>query len=115
MKKIIDLNIKSHLYKYLKDLKIRILHEREDKLEIKQNLQKEKTEKEAREHEVSFTAALDAQPKDKGKGILDVPPNPHLVSMEDKLRKGAKFKRNLEKISSQLQTHTEMVETQPKQ
>ena len=38
MKKTIDLNVKSHLYKYQKDLMIRTLHERKDKLKIKQNI-----------------------------------------------------------------------------
>ena len=33
--------------------------------------------------------------------------------MEDTLQKGAKFKKNLERISSQLQTQTKMVESQP--
>ena len=38
MNKITNPDTKSHLYKYQKDLKIRILHEREDKLEIKKNI-----------------------------------------------------------------------------
>ena len=48
MNKIIDTDTKSHIYKYQKDIKIRILCEREDKLEINKNIQKEKTKKEAR-------------------------------------------------------------------
>ena len=34
--------------------------------------------------------------------------------MEDTLQKGAEFKKNIESISSQLQTHTEMVDSQSK-
>ena len=34
--------------------------------------------------------------------------------MEDTLQKGVKFKKNLERISSQLQTQTKMAESQPK-
>ena len=33
--------------------------------------------------------------------------------MEDALQKGEEFRRNLELISSQLQTHTNMAEIQP--
>ena len=43
MNKITYPNVKSHVYKYQKDLKIRILHEREAKLKIKEDLQKENT------------------------------------------------------------------------
>ena len=49
MNKVSDSNTKSHLYKYYKDFKIIILHERGDKLKIKQDLQKEEIQKEARE------------------------------------------------------------------
>ena len=100
MSKITDPDTKSHLYKYQKGLKIRVLHERGDKLKIKQDLQKEKNEKEAREQEASSISILASQTKDKGKGILDGPPNNHLVSMEDTLQKWEEFKRNLEKINS---------------
>ena len=58
MNKITDPDTKSHLYKYQKDLKIRILREREDKLEIKKNIQKEKTKKEAIEHATSSISAF---------------------------------------------------------
>ena len=34
--------------------------------------------------------------------------------MEDTLQKGEKFKRNIELISSQLETQTKMAKTQPK-
>ena len=58
MSKIIDPDTKSHLYQYQKDLKIRNICERGDKLKIKQDLQKAKTEEEAREHAASSVAAL---------------------------------------------------------
>ena len=38
MNKITDLNTKSYMYKYDKDIKIWIFHERGDKLKIKQDL-----------------------------------------------------------------------------
>ena len=43
MNKINNPNTKSHLYKYQKDLKVRILRERQDKFELKKNIQKEQT------------------------------------------------------------------------
>ena len=71
------------------DLKIRNLCERGDKLKIKQDLQKDNTEEEAREH-VANSIAI--HPKDKGKGILDRPSNPSIVEMEVTLQNGAEFK-----------------------
>ena len=79
MGKIIDPDTKSHLYQYQKNLKIRNLLERGDKLKIKWNLQKEKTKEEARESVASSSATHAAQPKDKGKGILDGPSTPGIV------------------------------------
>ena len=111
---ITDPNVKSHVYKYQKYLKIRILHEREAKLKIKEDLQKENKKNEAREHATISATALAAQPMNKGKGILDGPSSPHVSSLENTLQKGAEFKRNLEKINFQLQTHTEMAETHSK-
>ena len=70
MDKITDLETKLILYKYQKDLKTRIVGERGDKLKIKEDLQKDKTEQEAREDGESFVVALVAQPKDKGKHVL---------------------------------------------
>ena len=47
--KITDPDTKAHMYQYQKDLKIKTLRERGDKLKIKQDLEKEKMEEEARE------------------------------------------------------------------
>ena len=60
----------------------------------------------AKQKETIYVAALATQPKDKGKVFLEVPSIPQAASMEDTLQKGADFKKNLERISSQLQTHT---------
>ena len=114
MGKITNPDTKSHLYQYQKDLKIRTLRERGDKLKIKQDLQKEKTEEEVREHATRSAVVLASQPKDKGKGVLEGPSSPSFTTMEDTLHKGVELKRNLEKIRSQLQTQEEMNEVQPK-
>ena len=68
-------------------------------------------EKEAKEKATSFATTLATKSKDKGKGILDGPSSLQPASMEDTLQKGAEFKKNLEKISSQLRTHIEMIES----
>ena len=112
--KISDLETNSHLYKFQKDLKRRILWEREDKLEIKQDVEKEKREEEVREHAERSTAAVAAQPKDKGKGVLEVPSSPSLTTMEDMSEKGAELKRKFEKTGSQLQTQEELTKVDPK-
>ena len=91
MGKIIDPDTKSHLYQYQKDLKIRTLQERGDKLKIKQYLQKEKIEDEAREHAVSSVAVVAAQPKDKGKCVLEGPTSSFLCRMEDTVDKGVEL------------------------
>ena len=46
MSKIEDPEVKSHIYKYQKDIKDRTLHYRESKLKIEQDLQKKNMEKE---------------------------------------------------------------------
>ena len=114
MNKIIDTDTKSHIYKYQKDIKIRILCEREDKIEINKNIQKEKTKKEAREHAENSATSLASQPRDKGKGVFEGPSSPRLDSMEHVLQKGAGFKMNIELIRSQLQTHIDIHGTQCK-
>ena len=63
-------------------------------------------EKEVKEKATSSATALGTESKDKGKGILDGPSSLQPASMEDTMQKGAEFKKNLERISSQLQTHT---------
>ena len=73
MSKIQDSQVKSRLYKYLKEIKDRTLHYKETKLKIQQDLQKQNMEKEAKEQASSSTAALATECKDKGKGILDGP------------------------------------------
>ena len=70
MDKIIDLEMKLIMYKYKKDLKTRIVGERGAKLKIKEDLQREKTEQEAREDGENYVVALVAQTKDKGKHVL---------------------------------------------
>ena len=86
--KISDLEIKSHLYKFQKDIKRRTPREREDKLKTKQDLEKEKREEEAREHAARSDVVVGAQPKNKGKGVLEGPLIPSLTTMEDILEKG---------------------------
>ena len=83
------------MYQYQKVLKTRTLREIRDKLKIKQDLEKEKTEQEVREHATSSTAALIAQPKDKGKGVLEGSSIPFITKMEDTLQKGENSKEIL--------------------
>ena len=70
IRKIIDPQTKSHQYVYENDLKRRILLERENKLELRQDLDKEKIEQEAREYLSRSIVAVDARSKDKGKGVV---------------------------------------------
>ena len=63
---------------YEKDLKRRIMLERENTLELKQDLDKEKTEQEAREY---LARSVVARSKDKGKGVLQGPCSPSLCRM----------------------------------
>ena len=92
MDKISDLETNSHLYQYQKDLKTRIVQERGDKLKIKQDLEKEKTKQEVREDTSSSVVALVAQPKDKGKHVLEGSSSCCISTMEDTLQKGAELK-----------------------
>ena len=92
---------KSHQYVYENDLKRRILLERANKLELKQDLDKEKTKQEAREYLERSTVVVVARSKDKGKGVLKGPSSPSLRRMEDMLEKGVELKRNFEKLRSE--------------
>ena len=99
--KIINPLIKSHMYLFQKHLKKRNIREREDKFEIKEDLGKQKRE-EAKEHAARFVVVVAAQPKDKGKCVLEGPSSPSLTTMEGMLEKKAELKINFEKIGSQL-------------
>ena len=46
--------------------------------------------------------------------MLDGPSTPSIISRDDTLQRGVEFKMNLEKISSQLQTHADTDKAQPK-
>ena len=85
MDKITDPEMKLFLYKYQKDLKTRILGERGDKLKIKEDVQKEKTEEEVREDGASSAVAY---PKDKGKCVLQGSSTFYVDTMENTLQKG---------------------------
>ena len=88
MDKITDPDMKLFLSKYQKDLKTRILGERGDKLKIKEDIQKEKTKQEAREDAASSVVSLVAQPKAKGKRVLQGSSSFCIGTMEDTLQKG---------------------------
>ena len=102
IRKISDPETKSHQYMYEKDLKRRILLERANKLELKQDLDKEKTEQEAREYLARSDVVATARSKDKGKSVLQGPSSPSLCKMEDTLEKGIELKINFEKLGSKL-------------
>ena len=80
-----------HQHGYEKDLKRIILQERANKFELKQDLDKEKTEQEVREYLARSTVDVAAQPKEKGKGILQGPASPSLCRIEDTLDKGVEL------------------------
>ena len=106
LRKTTDPDVKSHVFKYQKDLKESVLHFRKVKLAIEENLQRKNIEKEAKDKVVRFVAALSAQSKDKGKAILETPMRTQPSQMLETIHKGAEFKRYLENLSSQLQTWT---------
>ena len=83
MDKITDPERKLILYKYQKEVKTKIVGERGNKLKIKEYLQKEKTEQEAREDAANSIVALVAQPKDKGKHVLQGSSSFYIGTMED--------------------------------
>ena len=112
--KITEPKINSHMYLFQNHLKKRTLREREDKLEIKQDLEKEKREEEMREHVARSVVDVVAQPKNKGRGVIESPWSPSLTIMEDMSEKGVEIKRNFEKVGSQLQTQEELTEVNPK-
>ena len=72
---------------YEKDLKRRILLERANKLELKQDLDKEKIEQEVSEYLARCVVVVAARPKDKGKGVLQGLVIPSLCRMQDTLDK----------------------------
>ena len=101
---ITDPYVKYHAFKYQKDLKDSTLHFRNVKLSIEENLQRQNIEKETKYQATSSSAALDTKSKDKGKAILETLVRTQPSQMLETLHKGAYFKRNLEKLNSQLYT-----------
>ena len=97
-----DPETKLHQYAYEKHLNRRILQERANKLALKQDLDKEKTEQEVREYSTRSAVAVATRSKDKGKGVLQSPSSPSLCRMEDMLEKGVELNINFEKMGSEL-------------
>ena len=102
IRKISEPETKSHQYAYEKDLKRRIFLERANKLELKQDFDKEKIEQEAREYLARYAVAIATQSKEKGKGVLQGPSSPSLCKMEDTLEKGVELNINFEKLRLEL-------------
>ena len=90
MHKITGPERKLILYKYQKEVKTKKFGERGDKLKIKEDLQKEKTEQEVGEDATSYVVALVAQPKAKGKFVLQGSSSFCIGTMDDTLQKGPK-------------------------
>ena len=88
---------------FQKDLKRRILGEREEKPRIKQDLEKQKREEEAREHATRSAAVVASQLKNKGKGVLEGSSSPSLTTIEDMSEKGAELKIIFEKVNPKRQ------------
>ena len=67
-------------------------------MELKQALDKEKIEQEAREYLARSDVVATARSKDKGKSVLQGPSSPSLCKMEDTLEKGVELNINFEKL-----------------
>ena len=91
IRKISEPEAKSHQYIYEKDLKRRILLERANKLELKQDLDREKKEQEERDYLARSAVVVAARYKDNRKGVLRGPCRPSLCRMEDTLDKGVEL------------------------
>ena len=68
--------------------------EKANKLELKQDLDKEKTKQEVREYLARSVVVVAARSKDKGKGVLQGPASPSVCRMEDTLDKGVEMYYN---------------------
>ena len=102
MSRIVDPNVKAHIFQYHKDLKIYVLHFRQVKLTVDENLQRHNLEKEAKEQATSSSFALATKSKDKGKAVLEIHARTQPSLMIETLYKGAEFKKSIENLSSQL-------------
>ena len=98
--KITDPNVKAHFFKYQKDLKSSMLHFRQVKLTVKENLQRQNLEKEAKVQEIICYSTLATKSKYKGEVVLESPIRNQPSLMIETLHKGEDFKKTLENISS---------------
>ena len=63
-------------------------------------------EKEEKKQETRYFPTLATKSKDMGKAVMENPVRTHPSQMLETLHKGVEFKRNIENLSSQLQTQT---------
>ena len=75
---------------YEKDLKRRILRERENRFELKQDIDKEKTEQGVREYLARSVVVVATQSKDKGKGVVKSQLAPPFSEWKIRWKKGLK-------------------------
>ena len=85
MDKILDPERKLIMYKYQNEVKTKIVGKRGDKLKIKEDLEKEKSEQEVTEDATISVVALAGQLKAKGKCVLQVSSIFCIGTMEDTL------------------------------
>ena len=73
LSRIADPNAKAHIFQYQKDLKIFMLHFRQVKLAVEENIQRKNSEKEDKEQVARYSSALASKSKEKGKDFLEIP------------------------------------------
>ena len=89
------------------------LHFRKLRFDAEETIHTENTEREAR-HQVVVASASTFQSKDKGKAVIETPGIAHSSQEMEALQRGEEFKKGLAKLSAQLRTQMEEVETRPK-
>ena len=77
-------------------------------------IEKEKREKEAREHASRFAAAVGAQSEKKRTDVLEGRLSSSLTTIEYVLEKGVELKRKFEKLGFELQFKTNLTKVNPK-
>ena len=113
LENITNPEVKSHVFKYQKEIKESTLHFRKLKFEEEEKVVRENMDRETRQ-QATTTFASTSQSKDKGKIVIEAPGSAHSSQEMEALQRGEEFKQGLSKLSAQLRTHVQEVEPQPK-
>ena len=105
--KITDPEVKSHVFKYQKEIKETTLCKRRSKFEAEDKLDKENMEREAREarQQGTIASSLALQSKEKGKAAIETYGSGQYSQEMEVLQRGEAFKLGLVKLGYQLQTY----------